>query len=669
MDLNYLFRPRSIAIIGASRDKSKIGHSVLLNLKAAGFKGNVYPVNPKAKKIAGLRSYASVQDITSVVDVVIISVPASIVATVLEDCGKKKIPFAIILTAGFKETDTAGAALEASIVAIARQYRIQIVGPNCLGIINTHWHMNASFAAGQPLPGPIGFISQSGAMMVSLLDWSGDAGLGISSMISVGNEAGVRETDLLEYFLHDARTTAVGMYIEHISNAPQFMAVVSKLTKKKPVVILKAGRNVSAQKAVLSHTGGLAQEQAVLSALFKQVGAIEVDNIEDLFNVLKYLSFGVPKVNRPLLIVSNAGGPAIASVDALRGDTIILQQIPKQLRLKLEKIVPSTVAIANPLDIRGDAPVALFAKVLDILMSELPAVTILVLATPQSVTPMADLARAIVVRGKKHPGFIVVSFIGGVHVRAARGIIRQAGMLEFDFPHDAIHALELSHSYTADHHVYQAPVLDQQAASGKQALLGYAEVTAALCAARLPLLLGIHMQHVSEVKRLNRFPVVFKVLSKKIIHKEQAGAIRMNIHTADEARVAFLGLQKLFPHNDGILSQPHYTHTNEFFIGFKHEPGIGTVILFGAGGTHVERIRDISMRIAPITTVDAASMIASCAAASVIAPAERKILLQLILQISDFARKHPSFTELDCNPVVFHANKLCILDARIVAKK
>ncbi|MFW6160894.1 MAG: acetate--CoA ligase family protein, partial [Acidobacteriota bacterium] len=423
--LNSLFYPSTIAVIGASRRPGSVGHSLLSNLIDSRFQGIIYPVNPKAKGILGLKCYPSVEDIPDSIDLAVIIVPAESVAGVLRECGRKGIRAAIIISAGFRETGPEGQRREEEIKKIIREFGISLVGPNCLGIINTdpRLSMNATFGAQFPGEGNIAFISQSGALCVAVLDYAKEANIGFSKFISMGNKAGLTENDLLAYLQDDPKTDVILMYLEDLVNGREFMSIASKITSHpehpNPIVALKAGRTLVGAKAASSHTGSLAGSDKVYDAIFQQCGVLRGETLEEVFDYVKAFSSQPLPQGANVVIVTNSGGPGILATDSCIGYGLNMAPIPSEAKKKLRKILPPTAGINNPIDLIAEAQAEQYQAVLDLMLQEEESHAALVILTPTAFTKVENIAQAIIKMAKKHNKPILCCFLGVYDVSRA----------------------------------------------------------------------------------------------------------------------------------------------------------------------------------------------------------------------------------------------------------
>ncbi|HDZ86259.1 MAG TPA: CoA-binding protein, partial [Actinobacteria bacterium] len=439
--LNRLLEPKSIAVIGAAREEGKVGHVILDNLIEAGFKGDIYPINPKADEIHGLKTYPSVSAVKGDIDLVIIVTPAKTVETLIEEGGKKGVKNIVVISAGFKEIGIEGARLERQIVKTAKKHGIRLLGPNCLGVINAHIGLNASFTRVGPLKGNIAFISQSGALQTAVLDMSQELGLGFSKFISLGNKADLDEVDFIQALAADKKTSVICLYLEGVSDGSKFLRVASKIALKKPIIALKAGRTAAGAKAVSSHTGTLAGSEKAYIAAFAQSGVINAASLEQLFSFAKVLSKQrTPKGNK-LGIVTNAGGPAILASDFAAKAVLRIESLSGSTINNLAKFLPSAANLYNPVDLLGDAKADRYEKALKIVFSDENVDSVLVILTPQAMTEIDKTAQIVAKAAKNSKKPIVCAFMGGPEIKKAQDILQLNHIPNFIYPEEAVKAI------------------------------------------------------------------------------------------------------------------------------------------------------------------------------------------------------------------------------------
>lgn len=670
MELEKFFNPKSVAVIGASSDKSKVGYAIFSNL-LSGAPRQIFPVSISEKEILGIETHASISEIKEKIDLAVIAVRADIVPQVLAECGEKKIGTAIIISAGFKEEGETGKQLEEKVASIAREHNISLLGPNCLGTIDTHTDLNSSFAAQKPLKGNIAFLSQSGALGTSLLDLAISQGVGFSKFISLGNEASLTEIEFLEFLAKDKDTEAILLYLEKLSNGPEFMKLCAKITKTKPVVVLRAGRSSRGIKAVMSHTGSLASDDAVFSAACKQTGIIAVESIREFFNMAKLFQLGIKKPLQKLAILTNGGGPSVVATDLVDlSRSLSLVEFSEETKEALKKVLPPMAAVSNPVDIIGDALAVRYADALKIVCAEKEIDGVLLILTPQMMTEVEATAKLVAEFGKKKP--IIPVFLGGPTVKAGLEFFRQNGLVNFAFPKDAVEALDnlaMGEAKSA----LASPKLSE-AKAGK--MLSFSDTSKILSDFKIPLN-GVLAKEKSELAEIfSKFGsglFSLKAISPDIIHKTDSGAVKLNIKNAEEAATAWDEIVAKNPTAkfEGILVQP-MASGKEVIIGMKRDSVFGPTILFGLGGIFTEALKDTSLRVAPVSKETALQMIQEIRGKNILSglrgekPANFNALADFIAKVSALSLAHPEIKEIDFNPVMANPDTVTVVDVRMM---
>ena len=674
---NYIFKPKSIALVGASRDANSLGHDILENVKKLGFKGKIYPVNLKAKKILGLQCYKSVLDIKGNVDLAIIMVPAQFVATVIKECGRKKIKGAVIISAGFKESGKDGVKREQELKQLAKKHNINIIGPNCLGILNPHIKLNASFAEGMPKAGKVGLVSQSGAMAVAILDWAYQSQVGFSKIISVGNKAGLSEIELMKYLAADPETKVIMMYLENIVDGQEFMKLADKITDKKPVIVLKAGTSDQGQQAISSHTGSLAGSDQAIEAAFKQSGVIRARTVEDLFDYAKAFSMlPLPRGNK-IAIVTNAGGPGIMATDALALTDLELANLSSKTKNILKKKLPKAAAVHNPVDIIGDALVDRYEVALKSVVNDSNADAVVCILTPQTMTQEDETAELVAKLAKKSRKPILPVFMGGEDVNSGRQILQNKNMPNFEFCERAIRVLNKMHlakqikteivlpKYKSKNKTikYQKNKIQIRTTEAEKILQEY----------DLPVLSSKLIKNKQQIKKINKWPVAAKIASRDVIHKKASGALEISLNTPSQFEDAYTeiisNVKKLNKNSEveGVLAQPMAKPGGvEVIIGMKRDANFGPVILFGLGGSFVEVIKDVSLKIAPLNLKIAKQQIKKIKTYELIKDQDVDLLAEILVKISKLSLDYPEIKEIDLNPVIVYKKGAYIIDVRMM---
>ena len=686
MNINNFFNPKSIAIIGASSDKSKVGYALMANLSLNQASGerNLFPISLNETEILGHKVYHSLKEIEQNIDLALIAVKADIVPQIVSECAEKNIKNIIVISAGFKEVGEPGALLEQEIAKIARDNDISLLGPNCLGTIDTHSNLNASFANSSPKKGKTAFISQSGALGTAILDKAISAGIGFSKFISLGNEAVMNEIDFLEYIKDDPETKAIIMYVEKIADGKKFMEITREITKEKPIVLIKAGRGQSGQKAVMSHTGALASDDSVFRTACKQSGIIVVDSIRELFNMVSLFELGIYEPISKLAILTNAGGPAVIASDLVDLSRYLsLVQLEEKTKEELKKVLPSMAGINNPVDIIGDALADRYESALDILVKEKEIEAIITILSPQMMTEDEKTAEVLIKYSQNRK--IIPVFVGGPNVSGGINKLRENGLVNFGFPIDAIEALDklASVSDKSSTKLLQSKNLGtthQNKSETNTTMLSYEETDKLLERSGV-LLSGILVKEKDELReamsKLGSDSFSMKVMSKDVVHKTDLGAVSLNIKTLEEAESAWdsmiSNVTNKIPNAtiDGMVIQ-NMASGKEVIVGMKRDATFGPVILFGLGGIFTEALKDTSMRVAPVTRGMALKMIHEIHGFNLLnglrgeQPVDFDKLAGLIVAISELSIANPNIEEIDLNPVMVRPDGLDVVDARVI---
>ncbi|MBI5037114.1 MAG: acetate--CoA ligase family protein [Candidatus Kerfeldbacteria bacterium] len=680
--LESLLKPRSIAIIGASHDPEKLGHVILYNLITYRYRGRLYPVNPKGGLILGKKVFSSVQEIPAQVDLAIVVIPAALVPAAIRECGKKKIRTAIIISAGFAEQGGVGAQLEARVLAEAKKYHMRILGPNCLGVINPALKMNASFAAGMPDFGGVAVISQSGAMAVSITEWAVAADVGFSSLVSLGNKSDIQEEELVKYFGADKRTHVIVMYLESLKTGRALLRTIQRVSKKTPIIILKPGKSLEAQRAVASHTGAIAGAHAVQQAMLQSAGAVVVDTLQELFLFTQLFENRHKLSGNRVAIVTNAGGPGIIATDAVVAATNLrMATLAPQTIAELKKKLPEAAATGNPVDVIGDATPARYQIALRALMRDRGVDAVVALLTHQYVTDSDAIAKIIIREQRAHPGKpIAVSFIGGAAMRASRQILTKAGIITFAYPEHAVAAIAmLRHDVMARTELRRFPEMTYRTSQATQIVLGTRaeRMVKRFVPYVMPSRLASSIEAALKQAARLRYPVVAKIISQEFIHKTERGGVQINITGPEQLRRTLRSWQtqfKLaFAKDEGFLLQPYRPGMIEMIIGAKRDPELGAYLVIGLGGIFVESIG--GQVIVPIPASRAEieraldrslqGLLSTARGARI----PKKDIIQCALGISRMMLATPRLEEFDANPVLLSAGRIEIADLRIVVRR
>lgn len=692
--LEVFFRPRSVAVIGATRDPGGLGHSVLRNILESGYPGPLFPVNPKATEIAGLQCYPSVLDIPGEVDLGIVVVPARFVPQVVDESGRRGCRGLIIISAGFREAGPEGLRMERELGATAARYGMRVIGPNCLGVLDTANRLNASFAAKMPGPGKIAFMSQSGALMAAILDWSAGEGFGFSSMVSLGNKLDVNEVDLLETWAGDDETRVILGYLEGISDGKKFMETAHQVTRKKPVVLVKSGTTAAGSRAISSHTGTLAGSDQAYRAAFEQCGVIRARSVQDLFD------YSFAFANQPLptgngiALVTNAGGPGIMATDAAERLGLRLAGLTKATIDKLHDSLPPHANIYNPIDVLGDALADRYAVAAEAVLADENVNAVAVLLTPQIMTQAAETARAISQVAGRHQKPVVAAFMGAEDVKEAISILTARGIPNYSFPEramEALHAMVRHRSwldspeprfttFAAD--LVAVSNLFRRFQNENRLTLGEVEARAVLMSygIRVPKseLARTPAEAARAAKRIG-FPVVMKIASPDVLHKSDVGGVLVGLKDPDQVSSSYLSMvsrvRSRVPGADilGASIQQMVPRGREVIIGLSRDPQFGPLLMFGLGGIYVEVLKDVSFRVAPIDEAAARAMMAEIKSYQLLLgargepPADLNAAVDVILRVSQLVTDFPEIVEMDINPLVLMpaGQGAIALDARL----
>jgi acetyltransferase len=695
--LDPIFRPKSVALVGASERAGSVGRTVLWNLLSSPFGGTIFPVNNKRPNILGVRTYPSVSELPEVPDLVVITTPAATVPAVLRESVELGIPGGIVISAGFKETGPEGIALEREIMEIVSG-KMRIIGPNCLGVMNPLQGLNATFAATVAKPGNVAFMSQSGALCTAVLDWSLRENVGFSSFISIGSMLDVNWGDLIGYFGNDPRTDAIVIYMESIGDASSFLSAAREVSLNKPIIVIKAGRTAAAAKAAASHTGSLTGSDDVLDAAFKRVGVLRVNSIADIFYMTEVLAKQPrPKGNR-LCIVTNAGGPGVLATDALAQGGGALAEISAESMDAYNKLLPAAWSHANPVDILGDAEPERYSKSLEIAAKDPDIDGMLVIMTPQGMTNPTKIAEELKPYANSLGKPVLASWMGGNSVAAGEEILKEVGLPTFSFPDTAVCAFNYMWKY-ADNlkGLYETPSLqsgssgpDREAArkiigevhATQRTILTEYESKKLLEAYGIPTtkteIATTADEAVAWAEKIG-YPVVLKLYSLTITHKTDVGGVVLNLRDAAAVREAFADIQSAVAervggqHFQGVTVQPMAKLDGyELILGASLDPQFGPVLLFGSGGQLVEVFKDKALALPPLNSTLARRMMETTKIYHALQgvrgrkSVDMAALESLLVRFSEIVVENPRIKEIDINPLLASPDRLLALDARVV---
>lgn len=702
-DLDRIFDPKSIAVIGASDKEGSVGYALMKNLTELGYEGKVYPINIRKSEILGLKAYPTVDQIPEIVDLALIATPAKTVPHIVEQCGETGIKGMIVISAGFKEIGPEGKALEGKIREIREKYNLRIIGPNCLGIIRPSIRLNATFTTKLPRPGSIAFISQSGALGSAILDLAMKLNIGFSKFVSIGSMMDVDFGDLIDYFGTDAETRSILMYIEGITDARKFVSAARHFARTKPIIVAKSGRFSESARAASSHTGALAGEDMMYGAAFKRAGIVRVDEIADLFNSAEVLGMRPLPEGPNLAIITNAGGPGVMATDALIAREGKLAELSQKTMDKLNSFLPPYWSRGNPIDILGDSRADRYRPVIEACLDDANVDGLLIIHTGQAMGDPVEIARSIVeigqTRGRNKT--ILTSFMGHETVEEANKILIENGIPTYSTPEEAVktylymyqHKLNLEMLYETPREMppdIASPktslmTLLRDAALENREILTEEEAKTLLVHCKIPIVRTQIARTADEAAVLASqigYPVVLKILSPQITHKTDAGGVALDITGKRELEEAFDLIMKRAKEYDpnadieGVTVQTMIKRKGyEVFIGAKKDPVFGPIILFGMGGIGVEIFDDVATGLPPLNQALARRIIEETKVYRLLKgyrnmpPANIKLLEEILVRFSQILVDFPQLKEVDINPLFINEKEAFALDARIVIDK
>ena len=694
--LDSLMRPDSVAVVGASRRPGTMGYQILDNLLRSGFSGTVYPVNPRARSIHSVRAHASVTELPEVPELAVVVVPKELVPGVVEECGRAGVDAVVVISAGFREVGPAGEERERELLESVRRHEMRMVGPNCMGVINTapDLGMNATFAPTMPPAGPIAFMSQSGAMGVSILDYAAEYGFGISQFVSMGNKSDVSGNDLLEYWRRDQDVGVILMYLENFGNPGNFKRIAGRTTRRKPVVAVKAGRSSAGARAASSHTGALAAKDAATEALFAQCGVQRADTVEELFDLA--MAFGnAPLPSGPrVAIVTNAGGPGIIIADACEARGLAVPSLSPAVQRRLREVLPEEASVANPVDMIASADAEDYRAVLQETLTDEAVDSVIAAFVPPLGIEAVDVARAIRAAGEDSPKPVMAVLMGREGLPRGMAELREAGVPAYIFPESAARALAAMErhrrwlerpagdvrSFDVDRGRAEE-VLDRAEGEGRGLLTvdESLEVLEAYGVPVAPHAVAGGAEEASEAARALGWPVVVKAVAPGLVHKTEAGAVHLGLESEEEVRRAVRDVVRRAGEWEdatlrGVLVQSMVAGGKETIVGMTTEPAFGPLIMFGLGGIYVEALGDVTFRLQPVTDVDAREMVRSLRGVRLLegVRGERGVDLERVAEVlqrvSRLVGDHPRIAELDVNPfLAFPEAERCVaVDARVM---
>ncbi|HEV2145903.1 MAG TPA: acetate--CoA ligase family protein [Longimicrobiaceae bacterium] len=695
--LDPLLRPRSVAVVGASRTPHTIGYQILDNLVRHGYTGPVYPVNPSAASVHSIRAYASVEEIPDPVDLAVVVVPKQHVQAVAEACGRKGVGAMVVISAGFREIGGAGIERERELLETVRRYGMRLVGPNCMGVMNTapDVSMNATFAPTMPPDGPVAFLSQSGAMGVTILDYASEYGIGISQFVSVGNKPDVSGNDLVRYWADDERTGVILMYLENFGNPRRFTQLAREITRRKPIVAVKSGRSGAGARAASSHTGALAGTDAATDALLRQCGVLRVDTVEEMFDLAMAFSHQpIPRGNR-VAIVTNAGGPGIIIADACEAHGLEVPELAESTRALLAAHFPEEASLRNPVDMIASATPQSYRVAVEAVLADPNVDAVIATFVPPLGIRQEDVAEAIVdVAAGQREKPVMAVLMGREGLPQGLAELNAAGIPGYRFPESAVRALAAMYRQRRwlERPVGTVRAFDVDRAAVEEILgrardegrekLSETEVMRVLEAYGIPVApyrVARTPEEAVEAAESIGYPVVMKVLSPRIVHKSDVGGVVVGVDAADEARSVFARLTTEVPARagigagevEGVLVQKMVSGGKETIVGMHSDPQFGPLLMFGLGGIYVEALGDVVFRVTPVADVDAREMVRSIRGAALLrgvrgeAPSDVAALEETIQRISQLVGDHDAIRELDVNPWLAFPQGGVAVDGRI----
>lgn len=696
--LDAIFRPRSVAVIGASARKGSIGRETLHNLLLSEFNGKVFPVNPTTPVIHSMKAYSTVLDVPDAVDLAIVIVPREYVREVAVQCGEKGVRGIVVITAGFSEVGPEGKKRELDVLSVVREYGMRMIGPNCFGLVNMDplVRMNATFGKAFPRFGRVGFITQSGAMGEAIMNHASELGIGFSLVASIGNKADMSSNDILGYFRDDPNTDIILMYLENFGNPRNFIPIAREISRVKPIVAVKSGRTKLGAKAASSHTGALAGLDVGVDALFEQTGVMRVDTVEELFHVAASLSMQpVPKGNR-VLVVTNAGGPGILATDALVSSGMEMPPLSRKVVTRLRKTISADASFANPLDLVAGAGAEEFRIALDAAKNDDRYDAVIPIFVPPVTVDQIAVARAIHETLAGSEKTVLASFMGAGEDSEGMKYLKQHDIPTYVFPESAAKTLATlcgyrrwlgrpkgkNRRFTVDSDKVQQ-IVDRTVAEGESAIIGE-DATEILRAYGIPAAPYHYANSAGDAAREAQaigYPVVMKVNAPRLLHKTEVGGVMVDLRTDKEVRSAFAKLKKRVGKLEAgnqfsVALQKLISGGVETVMGMTTDAQFGPLLMFGLGGIYVEIMKDVSFRLHPLTVFGAKEMISSIRSYPLLtgfrgaAPVNLDILVETLLRLSQLVMDFHCLSEIDINPFIASPNKTSCLavDARFIVK-
>jgi len=699
--LKPLFAPKSVAVFGASDRVDSVGQIVFHNMLQSGFQGALYPINPTHAEVQGCKAYASIAQIIDAVELAVIATPPESVPAIIEECGKRNVKAAVIITAGFGEAGAAGKALERAVLDNAQRYGIRLIGPNCLGVMRPDIGLNATFNNGSALAGNLAFVSQSGALCTAILDWAQISDVGFSSVVSMGSSLDVDFGEILDYLISDVKTHSILLYIEGIRDARGFMSALRAAARIKPVILVKVGRHPAGSKAAMSHTASLVGSDDAFDAAVRRAGVVRVRSITELFSAAKALSCGFNPTGNRLAIVTNGGGPGVMATDRAIDLGLEMAVLSEATIAKLNQVLPGTWSHGNPVDIIGDAQADRYQHAVQACLEDPNVDGVLTILTPQAMTKPLEAAKAVIALSKRYNKPLLTSWMGGAQVETSRTAFKRAKKPTFRTPEPAVEVFSFLSAYHRNqkllmqmpgplsHHLQPdidgAHMIIEGALQQRRKVLSEMESKALLSAFHIPVAQTMVAHSPNEALLIAQqlgFPVAMKINSPDITHKTDAGGVLLNLVNAQAVRAAYheiidnVKLSRPEALVDGISIQPMIVKPNgrELMVGVTNDPIFGPVITFGAGGTSVEIMGDRSVALPPLNTFLVKDLIAGTHVAKMLGafrhmpPADMHALESVLLRVSEMVCELPTLLEMDINPLIVDEHGALAADARVVVE-
>jgi acetyltransferase len=696
--LSRFFKPKSVAIVGASEREDSVGLRLLTNMIEAGFTGALYPINNKRETLLGLKAYPNLAAIHDDIELVVVATPAPTVPDVIHQCGEKGVRSVIIITAGFGELGAEGKRLQQEVLDIASRYSIRIIGPNCLGVMCPSGNLNASFGDGTVKDGGLALLSQSGAICTAILDWAKVRDIGFSSVVSIGGAADIDFGEVLDYLATDSKTTGILMYVEGIRDARRFLSGLKAAARLKPVILIKSGRHEAGIKAAMSHTGAMVGGDSIFDAAINRAGVVRVYSINELFSAARVLANNyVVKQNR-LAIITNAGGPGVMSTDRAEEVGVQIAELSPASVDALNAVLPPHWSHANPVDILGDATSERYQKALEVCLADNNNDGILAILTPQAMTNPTEVAKCVIAAAQNSKKPVLASWTGGARVQEGRNLFDNSKVAHFSTPEIAVDAFSFLAKYTRNQILLkQIPspsdelstpdatgarlIIERVLAEGRQVLTAQ-ESKAILAAFHIPVNHTVKVSSAKDAMIASEtlgFPVVLKINMAEFSHKSDIGGVRLNITSVQEVSNQFSEMEAAIRHSHpeitevGMTIEPMFRSktARELMVGVVRDPVFGPAISFGLGGTLVEILHDTAVAIPPLNAYMIEQMIAGTKAAKYLQafrqlpPANTKALVDVLLNVSALVSELPEVLELDINPLMVDEHTAMAVDARI----